>query len=192
MSLPNWFILQAPPNLEIDIRLWKQLAMNRVKMLESLTKNPSQVIRDNFPDYDEEIERIYDDYRLGAYLLRLVAATNRRLEAWLIESEGDLFEYLYHDRTDSRAERAAAAIIQLEHSDAGDARVDATPRGSDGRRPIWRGIRRAARPAWPALLLGHERTAASGGISASTCLWISYTSRQPRSSRATSSSTMAS
>ncbi|MHA2306701.1 MAG: hypothetical protein ACXACU_15070, partial [Candidatus Hodarchaeales archaeon] len=88
MSLPNWFILQAPPNLEIDIGLWKQLAMNRVKMLESLPKDPSQVIRDNFPDYDEEIDRIYDDYRLGAYLLRLVAATNRRLEAWLIESEG--------------------------------------------------------------------------------------------------------
>lgn len=107
MSLPNWFILQAPPNLEIDIRLWKQLAMNRVKMLESLTKDPSQVIRDNFPDYDEEIDRIYDDYRLGAYLLRLVAATNRRLEAWLIESEGDLFEYLYHDRTDSRADKIA-------------------------------------------------------------------------------------
>ncbi len=51
MSLPTWFILQAPPNLEIDIRLWKQLAMNRVKMLESLTKDPSQVIRDNLTGF---------------------------------------------------------------------------------------------------------------------------------------------
>jgi DNA primase large subunit len=79
--------------------------MNRVNFLENLPKNPSQVIRDNFPDHDESINRIYDDYRLGAYLLRLVAATNRRLEAWLIESEGDLFEHLYHDRTDSRSEK---------------------------------------------------------------------------------------
>lgn len=105
MALPNWYILQAPPNLEIDIEIWKQLAMNRVKLLENLPKDPSQVIRDNFPDHNESIDQIYDDYRLGAYLLRLVAATNRRLEAWLIESEGDLFEHLYHDRTDSRIEK---------------------------------------------------------------------------------------
>lgn len=105
MTLPNWFILQAPPNLEIDIDIWKKLAMNRVHLLENLSKNPSQIIRDNFPDHDETINQIYDEYRLGAYLLRLVAATNRRLEAWLIESEGDLFEHLYHDRTESRTEK---------------------------------------------------------------------------------------
>ena len=81
MTLPNWFILQAPPNLEIDIDIWKKLAMNRVRLLENLSKNPSQIIHDNFPDHDETINQIYDEYRLGAYLLRLVAATNRRLEA---------------------------------------------------------------------------------------------------------------
>ncbi|MHA1976925.1 MAG: hypothetical protein ACW98I_08515 [Candidatus Hodarchaeales archaeon] len=101
MPLPNWFLLQTPPNLNIDVQSWKKLAWSRVQLLEKLPNNPSQVVRDYFPSYDEDIDQIYDDYRLGAYLLRLVAATNSRLESWLIEVEGDLFERLYYDRTES-------------------------------------------------------------------------------------------
>jgi DNA primase large subunit len=101
MSIPNWFLLQAPPNMDIDVREWKKLAWDRVKLLEQLPHNPSQVVRDYFPTYEENLEKKYEDYRLGAYLLRLVAATNSRLESWLIESEGDLFERLYFDRTES-------------------------------------------------------------------------------------------
>lgn len=101
MSLPNWFVLQAPPNLDIDIDRWKNLAWKRAQLLEQLPNNPSEVVRDNFPTYDDALNEIYNDYRLGAYFLRLVAATNSRLEAWLIESEGDLFERLYYDRTES-------------------------------------------------------------------------------------------
>ena len=106
MSLPNWFILQSPPNLNIEIREWKQLALHRVKLLENLPSNPSQVIRDYFPTHEDSLDETYEQYRLGAYLLRLVAATNRSLEAWLIESEGDLFERLYFDRTTPDQKRA--------------------------------------------------------------------------------------
>ncbi|PWI48946.1 hypothetical protein CEE45_04240 [Candidatus Heimdallarchaeota archaeon B3_Heim] len=105
MLLPNWFLLQAPPNLNIDVKAWKNLAWNRVQLLEKLPNNPSQVIRDYFPSYDEALNQIYEDYRLGAYLLRLVAATNSRLESWLIEVEGDLFERLYYDRTETIDEK---------------------------------------------------------------------------------------
>ncbi len=107
MSLPAWFILQSPPDLDIDVNRWKQLAWDRVKLLEKLPQDRSQVVRDHFPPKDDDVlSKIYDNYRLGAYLLRLVAATNRRLEAWLIESEGDLFEYLYSDRTSLNQKRA--------------------------------------------------------------------------------------
>ncbi|MFX1282170.1 MAG: hypothetical protein ACFFB5_00885 [Promethearchaeota archaeon] len=106
MSLPDWFILQSPPDLDIDVNQWKQLAWDRVKLLEQLPQNPSQIMRDRFPIYDDALNQIYNDYRLGAYLLRLVAATNRRLEAWFIEAEGDLFERLYFDRTSSEDKRA--------------------------------------------------------------------------------------
>ncbi|UCG03068.1 MAG: hypothetical protein JSW11_03580 [Candidatus Heimdallarchaeota archaeon] len=100
MALPDWFILQSPPNLDIDVKQWKNFAWNRVKLLEQLPQGRSRVVRDHFPPTDDDsLNQIYNDYRLGAYLLRLVAATNRRLEAWLIETEGDLFEYLYSDRT---------------------------------------------------------------------------------------------
>jgi DNA primase large subunit len=105
LTLPNWFILQAPPNVDLEIDYWKKLAWHRVQLLEQLPHNASLVIRDNFPIFDDALDQIYDDYRLGAYLLRLVAATNRRLEAWLIESEGDLFEQLYYDRTDSMEQK---------------------------------------------------------------------------------------
>jgi DNA primase large subunit len=105
MSLPNWYLLQAPPNLEIDVLEWKDLAWNRVQVLEKLPHDPSQVVRDSFPLSDEDLDQIYENYRLGAYLLRLVAATNSRLESWLIESEGDLFERLYYDRTESKEQR---------------------------------------------------------------------------------------
>ena len=101
MALPKWFLLQTPPNLDIELSDWKNYAWERVKMLEQLPHNPSQVVRDNFPSYVEDLDQIYEKYFLGAYLLRLVAATNSRLESWLIESEGDLFERLYFDRTDS-------------------------------------------------------------------------------------------
>ena len=107
MSLPAWFILQSPPDLDIDVNRWKRLAWDRVKLLEKLPQDRSQVVRDHFPPKDDDVlSKIYDNYRLGAYLLRLVAATNRRLEAWLIESEGDLFEYLYSDRTSLNQKRA--------------------------------------------------------------------------------------
>ncbi|MHA1330095.1 MAG: hypothetical protein ACTSR2_03355, partial [Candidatus Hodarchaeales archaeon] len=106
MSLPKWFILQAPPNLNIDVKEWKKLAWRRVELLEQLPNDPSQVVRDNFPYYEDNIDQLYEDYRLGAYLLRLVAATNRRLEAWLIESEGDLFEKLYLDRANKEEKQA--------------------------------------------------------------------------------------
>lgn len=105
LTLPNWFILQAPPNVDLEIGQWKKLAWHRVQLLEQLPHNASQVIRDNFPVFDDALDQIYNDYRLGAYLLRLVAATNRRLEAWLIESEGDLFEQLYYDRTDNMEQK---------------------------------------------------------------------------------------
>ncbi|MFX0049656.1 MAG: hypothetical protein ACFE8U_00055 [Candidatus Hermodarchaeota archaeon] len=105
MSLPNWFILKPPPNLDIEIDQWKRMAWERVRLLEQLPHNPSQVIRDNFPTYDDSLNQIYENYRFGAYLLRLVAATNRRLEAWLIESEGDLFEQFYYDRTDTKDQK---------------------------------------------------------------------------------------
>ena len=106
MALPDWFILQSPPNLDIDVKQWKLLAWNRVKLLEQLPQGRSRVVRDHFPPTDDDsLNQIYNDYRLGAYLLRLVAATNRRLEAWLIETEGDLFEYLYSDRTSVNEKR---------------------------------------------------------------------------------------
>ncbi|MHA2225621.1 MAG: hypothetical protein ACXAC8_10485 [Candidatus Hodarchaeales archaeon] len=107
MTIPNWFILQSPPNLDIDIEQWKKLAWERVKLLEELPKDPSQVVRDHFPTHEDSLIQTYEDYRLGAYLLRLVAATNRRLEAWLIESEGDLFARLYYDRTKDMNQKLA-------------------------------------------------------------------------------------
>lgn len=84
---------------------WKKLALDRIKLLEDLPRNPSQVIHDTFPYHDVGLPEIYKNYLLGAYLLRLVAATNRRLEAWLIETEGDLFQQLYFDRVESHEER---------------------------------------------------------------------------------------
>ena len=105
MPLPNWYLLQTPPNLDIDVLEWKKLAWERVQLLEKLPHNPSQVVRDFFPSYEEDLDQIYGNYRLGAYLLRLVAATNSRLESWLIEAEGDLFERLYFDRTESSEQR---------------------------------------------------------------------------------------
>ena len=71
MSLPSWFILQSPPDLDIDVNLWKQMAWNRVTLLEKLSRDLSQVVRDHFPpkDDDDELSKIYEDYRLGAYLL---------------------------------------------------------------------------------------------------------------------------
>jgi DNA primase large subunit len=107
LPLPNWFILLSPPDLNIDVKQWRKLAWERIRLLEQLPQNPSQVINDNFPVYDDALSQIYNNYRLGAYLLRLVAATNRRFEAWLIESEGDLFEHLYHDRTEDIEQKIA-------------------------------------------------------------------------------------
>ena len=92
-------------NKDIDVLEWKKLAWERVKLLERLPHDPSQVVRDFFPSYEDDLNQIYDDYRLGAYLLRLVAATNSRLESWLIEAEGDLFERLYFDRTETVEQR---------------------------------------------------------------------------------------
>ena len=116
MPLPNWYLLQAPPNLDIDVLEWKKLAWERVQLLEKLPHNPSQVVRDFFPSYEEDLDQIYGNYRLGAYLLRLVAATNSRLESWLIEAELHLPSEKERSRTISSVSPGIIEPSSIERS----------------------------------------------------------------------------
>lgn len=105
LMIPEWYILQKPANLEINVKEWSDLAWQRIQLLEEFIKDPSLAVRTHFPVYDPSLEQMYQNYRIGAYFLRLVAANNRRIESWLIETEGDLFSFLYRDRTDGREDR---------------------------------------------------------------------------------------
>lgn len=108
--IPKWFIIQPPPDIEVSIDKWTEFAQNRMDLLTSLVNDPNGTVRDFFPRHSEDLDNIYDEGRLGVYLLWLAAVINNKFMAWVIESEGDLFEIFFQTRT---TDTEKLAIIKL-------------------------------------------------------------------------------
>ncbi|NHJ39867.1 MAG: hypothetical protein FK731_07515 [Asgard group archaeon] len=97
LSAPDWIVVKrieevAIPRekLQIDLEEWPQIARERInKFVQNKPWFPAQGV--NRTNYEREI---YEEFA-GHGLLRLVAAEDPRVQAWLVEQEGDLFEWRF-------------------------------------------------------------------------------------------------
>ncbi len=94
--LPKWFILQPPPDIELQVVEWHEMAVERLTMLLDFQADSKEAARE-FKVQLRKDTTWAERQLLGSFLLRLAAASHDKVRGWLIETEGDLFEYCYRE-----------------------------------------------------------------------------------------------
>ncbi len=97
MSAPDWIVIKRinevsvpREEMQIDMENWPAVARSRVyKFVHQQKWYPAEGA--NRGNYNKEI---YEEFA-GHGLLRIVAAEDPRVQGWLIEQEGDLFEWRF-------------------------------------------------------------------------------------------------
>ncbi len=97
--LPDWYIFKRPPeNMELDVEQWQEFAEKRLNRFLDITKGGGHggwtLYRSTWMS-DEDWNRLYAEELGGHYLLRLAVSRDSRLISWLVEVEGDLFEFRF-------------------------------------------------------------------------------------------------
>ena len=108
LNFPWWFILKDPPNKEIEIEELIDFGRIRIEFLKEFSKLKSDISNKNqylinnliesyYPNYSEQstMDIIREKYFLSHYFLRICSAFSGRIESWILETEGDLFETLF-------------------------------------------------------------------------------------------------
>lgn len=91
-EIPDWFVLKDPGDITVDATSWNRYANTRLQRLIdedvwSISK-PSWMNDEEW--YQTKVEEIG-----GHILLRLAVSKDPRLTSWLVEVEGDLFEFRF-------------------------------------------------------------------------------------------------
>jgi DNA primase large subunit len=94
--------INQPPEITIDIAQWEKYGELRAKFLSEFQQlresKPSQKaftdLIEKFYGYPPKIES-FEEMFIGHLYLRLAASINPRLESWLRETEGDVFEHFF-------------------------------------------------------------------------------------------------
>ena len=104
---PWWHVLKNPPDKEFEIQELIDSGYKRIglfKKLKEIENSSTKVNSSNYGIFEEFYPGILnkqqgdvqeENYFLGHWFLRMASANSNRIESWLIESEGDLFENLY-------------------------------------------------------------------------------------------------
>jgi len=108
LSAPDWVITKRIREVsipqeyfQIDMEDWPRIARERIKkFVQKQQWYPGEGV--NRANYEKEI---YEEFA-GHGLLRLVAAEDPRVQGWLIEQEGDLFDW--------RFQKAKTTEIKIE------------------------------------------------------------------------------
>ncbi len=111
--VPKWFILTDPPDVDISLEKWQELGYHRARMLESIATGTNEAIADSISRASRTpIGKLsYQDSFKGHLLLRLAASTSKKLKSWLVETEGDVFDYEFLHEHDLGMKRAVLKEI---------------------------------------------------------------------------------
>ncbi|MHA2366855.1 MAG: hypothetical protein ACXAC7_23085, partial [Candidatus Hodarchaeales archaeon] len=105
-----WNILTKPPDKDFKIIDLKEFGLQRVNLLKQIQSQRgdrkmvsrtsiSPLINSIYPSLMSSNPLMKDQeiFLLGHLFLRFVASVSRKFESWLIETEGDLFEFFFKD-----------------------------------------------------------------------------------------------
>ncbi|MFW9916323.1 MAG: hypothetical protein ACFFGZ_12020 [Candidatus Thorarchaeota archaeon] len=120
--LPRWYVLAEPPDIDIDLAQWQRLGHHRSKLLEESSSSVSEAIHKHIDTRSIAMEgelgfgRVnYEESFKGHLLLRLAAATSDKLKSWLVETEGDIFDYTFSQDNLDRQRAVLKDIFGAEH-----------------------------------------------------------------------------
>ena len=91
-QLPFWFPFADPGNTEVDLDEWKTYAVER---LNRFAQKQKWMLQDKGWQESGELDPESKEEIGGHILLRLAASQDPRAESWMVEEEGDLFEYRF-------------------------------------------------------------------------------------------------
>ncbi len=90
--LPDWFLLKHVSGLDFDPEAWVGLADERI---ERFSRRERWLLRRSSAVFEDEWLLLVKREFAGHVLLRLAVSEDERLASWLVENEGDLFEYRF-------------------------------------------------------------------------------------------------
>ena len=93
IELPDWYVLKKPENLTVEIKDLIDFANERIDGF--LAEDPWVIIRNELFS-DEEWQKVVVRELGGHLFLRVAVSPNPRLVSWLVEVEGDLFEFRFN------------------------------------------------------------------------------------------------
>ncbi len=91
-EIPDWFVLKDPGDTTVDAASWNRYANTRLQRFidEDLWSISKPSWMDDAEWYQTKVEEMG-----GHLLLRLAVSKDPRLTSWLVEVEGDLFEFRF-------------------------------------------------------------------------------------------------
>ncbi|MHA2357774.1 MAG: hypothetical protein ACXABK_03265, partial [Candidatus Heimdallarchaeaceae archaeon] len=92
LELPDWYVLKDPGDITLDVDSWYKFANYRLDRF--LSEDIWTIYRSTWISDEDWFQTKVEEIG-GHLLLRLAVAKDPRLTSWLIEVEGDLFEFRF-------------------------------------------------------------------------------------------------
>ena len=91
-EIPDWFVLKDPGDISLDVESWNRYANTRLDRL--ISEDLWIITQPSWMSEDEWFQSKVEEFG-GHTSLKLAVSQDSRLTSWLIEVEGDLFEFRF-------------------------------------------------------------------------------------------------
>lgn len=91
-EIPDWFVLKDPGDISLDVESWNKYANTRLDRL--ISEDLWIITQPSWMSEDEWFQSKVEEFG-GHTSLKLAVSQDPRLTSWLIEVEGDLFEFRF-------------------------------------------------------------------------------------------------
>ncbi len=92
IEIPDWYVLKDPGEISVDVDNWNRFADTRLQRF--IDEDLWSISKPSWMDDDEWYLTKVEEMG-GHLLLRLAVSKDPRLTSWLVEVEGDLFEFRF-------------------------------------------------------------------------------------------------